>query len=134
MKLGRFTTDVTTPVAVAAGGTITFNNTTVNSPAISYDNGIIYLNQTGTYVINSSFTTTATAVNNQEIQLYRSGNPVAGSHAVESAGSIGDETNLSFDSIVTVTGCCYGNPVSLAYKSANATSISIADVVISKVS
>lgn len=129
--VGRFVTDVTTPVAIEADRNIVFNGKTISTKCVSYDgNGGIKLNGQGLYMIYANFTATATAVGNIGIQMYEDGTAVPGAHGISSAAAVGDVRNIAFNGVITVRCNC---DKTLTFRSSVDTSYNIANVIVEKV-
>lgn len=110
-----------------------FANSTVQTSAIGYDGaGGIQLKAPGTYKVDVNITTTATAADSQEFQLFADGNPVAGAAASTTASAIGDEVSVAFSALETVLPGV-GGYATLTVVSAGATSVDIAQAIVEKV-
>lgn len=88
-------------------------------------------NRCGVYEILADFTYTATVSGVQETQMFRNGNAVPGAHALDTVATVGDDVSQAFHAIVTVPK---NTPTAtLNFKSANATSVRVANVIVVKV-
>lgn len=83
------------------------------------------------YEILANFTYTATVAGVQETQMFRNGNAVPGAHALDTVATVGDNVSQAFHAIVTVPK--NAPTATLNFKSANATSIRVANVIVVKV-
>lgn len=129
--IGRFVTDVTTATTVAAGGNIPFNTSTVTNNCISCDGSVITINTAGIYEINANFTFAVTAAGNVETKLYRNGNIIPGAHAINTVETAGNGASQSINAIITVPK---NSPyVTLNFEAVNATSVVVANCIITKV-
>ena len=129
--LGRFVYDNATASAVTTGGNILLPNSTVTSSCVSCDGSNITISRGGTYLIVADFTFAATATGAQETQMYRNGNAVLGAHAINTVAAIGDYVSQSFSTLVTVPK---NAPLTtLNFKSADAASVRVANVIVSKI-
>lgn len=93
-----------------------------------------YLKETdmaGVYEILANFTYTATVAGVQETQMFRNGNAVPGAHALDTVATVGDDVSQAFHAIVTVPK--NAPTATLNFKSANATSVRVANVIVVKV-
>lgn len=130
--LGRFIYDGPA-VPIAAGGKIQFAQNTIQTSAIGYDGaGGIQLKAPGTYMVHVNITTTATAADSQEFQLFANGVPIPGAAASTTASAIGDEISVAFNALETVTVSNSGY-ATLTVVAAGATSIDIAQAIVEKV-
>lgn len=91
----------------------------------------ITINRCGVYEILANFTYTATVAGVQETQMFRNGNAVPGAHALDTVATVGDNVSQAFHAIVTVPK--NAPTATLNFKSANATSIRVANVIVVKV-
>lgn len=85
---------------------------------------------TGVYEIAANFTYIATAAGTQETQMWRNGNAVPGAHALDTVATVGDNVSHAFSAIVTVPK--NAPTATLNFKSANATSVRVANVIVIK--
>lgn len=85
----------------------------------------------GVYEILANFTYTATVAGVQETQMFRNGNAVPGAHALDTVATVGDDVSQAFHAIVTVPK--NAPTATLNFKSANATSVRVANVIVVKV-
>lgn len=67
----------------------------------------------------------------QETQMFRNGNAVPGAHALDTVATVGDNVSQAFHAIVTVPK--NAPTATLNFKSANATSVRVANVIVVKV-
>lgn len=67
----------------------------------------------------------------QETQMFRNGNAVPGAHALDTVATVGDDVSQAFHAIVTVPK--NAPTATLNFKSANATSVRVANVIVVKV-
>lgn len=102
-------------------------NTTTTCRDIAFNGDDIAIRKPGTYLAAFNATTAATAAGVEEIQMFRDGNSVPGSHALETAAA-GDMSSMAFSTLVTVE-CCMAN---LSFRSVPATTIRVANVVIAE--
>ncbi len=129
--IGRFVFDSTTPSAVSAEGNIPLQTSTTSNNCINCDGSNITINRSGVYEILANFTYVATATGAQETQMYRNGNAVPGAHALSSVATVGDDVSQTFNAVVTVPR---NSPTAtLNFRSANATSVRVANVIIVKI-
>lgn len=129
--IGRFVYDSSTPAAVPANGNVPLPTATVSNNCISCDGSNITINHCGVYEILANFTYTATAVGVQETQMFRNGNAVPGTHALDTVAAVGNDVSQAFHAIVTVPK--NAPTATLNFKSANATSVLVANVIVVKV-
>lgn len=66
----------------------------------------------------------------QETQMLRNGNAVPGAHALDTVATVGDDVSQAFHAIVTVPK--NAPTATLNFKSANATSVRVANVIVVK--
>lgn len=85
----------------------------------------------GVYEILANFTYTATVAGVQETQMFRNGNAVPGAHALDTVATGGDDVSQAFHAIVTVPK--NAPTATLNFKSTNATSARVANVIVVKV-
>lgn len=104
---------------------------TVSNNCISCDGSNITINRCGVYEILANFTYTATVAGVQETQMFRNGNAVPGAHALDTVATVGDDVSQAFHAIVTVPK--NAPTATLNFKSANATSVRVANVIVVKV-
>lgn len=129
--LGRFVLDTTTAQSLAEGQNIPLPVSTVSTNCISCDGSNITINRCGVYEVSANFTFVATAAGPLETQAYRNGNALPGAHAIDTATTIGNLTSQAFTAIVTVPK---NAPVAtINFKVADATSVRIANVIVTKV-
>lgn len=114
---------------VAAGGNILFNGVIADDGIEYLEDGGIQLRVPGTYLVNASVTTIATAAGTEAIQLYRDGVPSVGTLAEAEADATGDYTNMDFTDLVTVRPGSNGY-ATIYIKAVNATSIGSAIVTV----
>lgn len=112
---------------VAAGGTINLPEVTSNSCCATANGGTVTIKESGNYDVTWNVTTVATAAGVEEIQLYRNGSPVPGSHALGTAAAIGDYVPMSASTLVSVD-CCCGDTLSL--RTVGATTIRVANLIV----
>lgn len=74
---------------------------------------------------------TATVAGVQETQMFRNGNAVPGAHALDTVATVGDDVSQAFHAIVTIPK--NAPTATLNFKSANATSVRVANVIVVKV-
>jgi hypothetical protein len=129
--VGRFVYDSSTPAAVSANGNVPLPTSTVSNNCISCDGSNITINRCGVYEILANFTYTATVASVQETQMFRNGNAVPGAHALDTVATVGDNVSQAFHAIVTVPK--NAPTATLNFKSANATSVRVANVIVVKV-
>lgn len=67
----------------------------------------------------------------QETQMFRNGNAIPGAHALDTVATVGDNVSQAFHAIVTVPK--NAPTATLNFKSANATSVRVANVIVVKV-
>lgn len=67
----------------------------------------------------------------QETQMFRNGNAVPGAHTLDTVATVGDDVSQAFHAIVTVPK--NAPTATLNFKSANATSVRVANVIVVKV-
>lgn len=79
----------------------------------------------------ANFTYAATVAGVQETQMFRNGNAVPGAHALDTVTAVGDNVSQAFHAIVTVPK--NAPTATLNFKSANATSVRVANVIVVKV-
>lgn len=95
------------------------------------DGSNITINRCGVYEILANFTYTATVAGVQETQMFRNGNAVPGAYTLDTVATVGDDVSQAFNAIVTVPK---DSPTAtLNFKSANATSVRVANVIVVKV-
>ena len=85
----------------------------------------------GVYEVLANFTYVATVAGVQETQMFRNGNAVPGAHALDTVATVGDNVSQAFHAIVTVPK--NAPTATLNFKSANATSVRVANVIVAKV-
>lgn len=129
--IGRFVYDSSTPAAVSANGNVPLPTSTVSNNCIGCDGSNITINRCGVYEILANFTYTATVAGVQETQMFRNGNAVPGAHALDTVATVGDDVSQAFHAIVTVPK--NAPTATLNFKSANATSVRVANVIVVKV-
>ena len=129
--IGRFVYDNATASAVAANGNLPLPTSTVSTNCISCDGSNITINRSGVYEVLANFTFTATVAGAQETQMYRNGNAVPGAHALDTVAAVGNNVSQAFHAIVTVPK--NAPTATLNFKSANATSVRVANVIVVKV-
>ena len=127
--IGRFVYDSTTVAAVATGDAIPLPTSTVSNRCVTCDGTNITISKNGVYEIEANFTFVATA-DAIETQAYRNGNALPGAHSIDTATSVGNSTSQSINAVITVP--C-GTPTTVNFKAANATSVRIANVIVTKV-
>ena len=128
--IGRFVYDSTAVAAVAAGEAIPLPTSTVSNRCVTCDGTNITISKNGVYEIEANFTFVATAADAIETQAYRNGNALPGAHSIDTATSVGNSTSQSINAVITVP--C-GTPTTVNFKAANATSVRIANVIVTKV-
>lgn len=128
--IGRFVYDSTSVSTLAAGDSIPLPSSTVSNRCISCDGTNITINRSGVYEISADLTFVATAADAIETQIYRNGNALPGAHAIDTATTIGNSTSQSINAVISVP--C-GVPTTVAVKALAATSVRIANVIITKV-
>ncbi len=128
--LGRFVYDNATASTVTAGGNVPLPNSTVTNGCVSCDGSNITISRGGTYLVTADFTFVATATGVQETQMYRGGNAALGAHAIDTVAAVGDYVSQSFSALVTVPK--NAPLVTLNFKSTDATSVRVANVIVSK--
>jgi hypothetical protein len=129
--IGRFVFDSTTAATLDANQNISLPTSTVSTNCISCDGTNITINRCGTYQISADFSFAATAVAAIETQMYRNGNAVPGAHALDTATAVGNLTSQSFNALVTVPRNAVGTV--LNFKALDATSVRVANVIVTKV-
>lgn len=67
----------------------------------------------------------------EEAKMFRNGNAVPGAHALDTVATVGDNVSQAFHAIVTVPK--NAPTATLNFKSANATSVRVANVIVVKV-
>ena len=67
----------------------------------------------------------------KETEMFRNGNAVPGAHALDTVATVGDDVSQAFHAIVTVPK--NAPTATLNFKSANATSVRVANVIVVKV-
>lgn len=122
--------DSPTLQSVAAGGVISLPNVTSNTKCLTASDGTIAIRNPGTYKVSWNVTATANAAGPVEVQLYRDGSPVPGSHAAATAAAAGNLVPMSASALVTVE-CCGSE--ALALRMATAAGVRIANVAIEKI-
>lgn len=95
------------------------------------DGSNITINRCGVYEVLANFTYAATVAGVQETQMFRNGNAVPGAHALDTVATVGDNVSQAFHAIVTVPK--NAPTATLNFKSANATSVRVANVIVVKV-
>lgn len=130
--IGRFVN--TTPTAIAVGGDVLFNDNTVSTKCIGYDNGKIQLRAPGLYMIHANFTVTSTAGGTAIINMLENENQVAGGSASGTVGA-GELLNLAFTAITTVKPACGTTTeyASLTFNNTNAMTYNLANVIVEKI-
>lgn len=132
--IGKFWTDVATPVAIAAGADVVFQGSSVCSGVRLANSGTdIQISVPGVYLVQFNATVTATAAANVEMQLTANGTARAGANAEATLAAVGDEAALSFSDVVTVSIAAPGNVAVLSVLNVLATSIDTANLVVMKV-
>lgn len=129
--IGRFVYDSSTPAAVSANGNVPLPTATVSNNCISCDGSNITINRCGVYEVLANFTYVATVAGVQETQMFRNGNAVPGAHALDTVATVGNNVSQAFHAIVTVPK--NAPTATLNFKSANATSVRVANVIVVKV-
>lgn len=94
------------------------------------DGSNITINRCGVYEVLANFTYVATVAGVQETQMFRNGNAVPGAHALDTVATVGDNVSQAFHAIVTVPK--NAPTATLNFKSANATSVRVANVIVVK--
>lgn len=110
---------------------VPLSNFTATSNCVSCDGSNVTISRSGTYLVTADFTFVATATGVQETQMYRGGNAVLGAHAIDTVATIGDYVSQSFSALVTVPK--NAPLVTLNFKSTDATSVRVANVIVSKI-
>ena len=129
--IGRFVFDNVTPSAIAANDTVPLPTATTSNNCVSCDGNNVSINRSGVYEISANFTYTATATGLQETQLYRNGNAVPGAHSIDTVATVGDDVSQAFNAVVTVPR---NSPTAtLNFRSTNATSVRVANVIVVKI-
>lgn len=128
--VGRFVYDSSTPAAVPANGNVPLPTSTASNNCVSCDGSNITVNRCGVYGILANFTYTATVAGVQETQMFRNGNAVPGAHALDTVATVGDNVSRAFHAIVTAPK--NAPAATLNFKSANATSVRAANVIVVK--
>lgn len=129
--IGRFVFDNTTPSAVSAGDNVPLPTSTTSNNCVSCDGSSITLNRSGVYEVMANFTYVATAAGAQETQMHRNGNAVPGAHAIGTVAAVGDYVSQSLSAVLTVPK--NAPTATLNFKSANATSVRIANAIVVKI-
>lgn len=129
--IGRFTYDNATAALIEENGPVPLPNQTVSTNCIKCDGENIMVNTGGAYIINANFTFVGTAVGQVETQLYRNGNPIPGAHAIDSIAAVGDDVTQSINTVITVSPRVPQATVN--FRVADATSLRIANVIVTKV-
>lgn len=114
---------------VAAGGNVLFNGVIADEGINYLPDGGIQLKVAGTYLVNVSVSTRATAAGTEAIQLYRGAAPSVGTLAEAETGAVGDYANMDFSDLVTVRDGGDGY-ATLYVKAVNATSVANAIVTV----
>lgn len=126
----RATYDSTTLQAVGTDEAIQFQNvTSAGNSSIIVSGGTVILEKAGTYSVSVNVSTSAATAGTEEIQLFRHNFAVQGAHAMQTASTAGDFSNMSFETLITVN--C--NTETLEVRSVPATNVRIANLVIKKV-
>jgi len=128
--IGRFVTDVSTALAVAEGGNVPLNKSTVSNDCIGCDGEVVTISAKGVYRVSANFTFAATSAGNVETRLYRNGNAIPGAHAIDTVDAAGNGASQAIEAVVTVPG---NSQTSLTFKALDATSVVVANVVVVKV-
>lgn len=130
--IGRFIN--TTPTTVAVNSNILFNNNTISTNCIGYNDGEIQLRAPGLYMIQANFTITSTAAGTAIINMLENDNLVAGASASETLAA-GDLVNLAFTAITTVKSECSSTPsyATLTFNNVNAMTYNVANVIVEKI-
>lgn len=132
--IGRFTYDSTTAQTVSAGQPIQFNLITLSDGCVAYNgNGQIIFKKPGTYLIEANFVATATAAGNIAIAMLENGTQKPGAQAQDTAAAVGNESNLSFNTVTTVESQSGSGYATITFPSLTASSFIVANVVIIKV-
>ncbi len=129
--LGRFTYDSSTAATIAADGTVPLPVSTTSNRCVSCDGYNVTISRSGVYQILANLTFAASAAGPIETTLYRSGNAVAGAHALSTAAAAGDFAAQSISTIITVPA---NSPVvTFNLREAYATTLRVANVIVIKV-
>lgn len=130
--IGRFVFDSSTATTLSADQNIPLPTATTSTNCISCDGSNITINKCGIYQITANFTFIATAAGANETQMYRNGNAVPGAHAISTAAAADDNLPQSFSTVITVPR--NAPTATINFKAANATTLTVANVIVTKVS
>lgn len=130
--VGRFIN--TTPTAVAVNANIPFNNNTISTNCIAYNNGEIQLRAPGLYMIHANFTVTSAAGGTAIVNMLENGTPVAGASASETVAA-GSLSNVAFTAITTVKSECSSTTdyAALTFNNVNAMTYNVSNVIVEKI-
>ena len=103
---------LTTPAAVAAGGTIPLGTIIRRfGRCLALEGNGIGINESGYYDVAASITVLPTAAGVITATLLKDGVAVPGGTASGTAAAAGDPVNLSIASLIRQMGCCNGQSV-----------------------
>lgn len=101
--IARFTYDSATPQPVSAGANILFPTMVKNTDCVQYDGvGGIKLLKPGNYLVMANFTSSATDVGDEGVQMQINGSNKPGAVSRSTSAAIGDKAALAFNDVLTV--------------------------------
>lgn len=109
MSKSAIYTALTTPTAVAAGGTIPLGTIIRRfGRCLALEGNGIGIGEPGYYGLSASITVLPTAAGPITATLLKDGVAVSGATATGTAAAAGDAVNLSLAAIIRQIGCCSG--------------------------
>lgn len=130
--LGRFTN--VTEQSVGANAPITFNDIATTPGISSGGAGLISIKTPGVYAIQANFEITATAAQPTNIMMKENGVNVVGARSAVVPAAVGDVLGMSFSTLVKVKESFLPQYATLSFVPNIGTTVSLANVVIEKVS
>ena len=118
-------------LAVNAGSTISFSNSTKTNSNISLSGSSIAINRAGTYKVTFTGNFVATAEGIAGVQLYTNGSASVKGIAQSTVAAAGT-TNLSFVTTVQVATAPTGNVATLTFVNSIAGTWNLADVIVER--
>lgn len=132
-SIGKFYTDVTTAIAIAANGLFNFNTARTCGSVSESGTNTINITAPGVYNVSANVTFVGTAVGTVGATLYADGVAVAGARGTETITAIGNARTIAFDTVLTVSRTSSGVAQLTLVNTSDATSYTVANVIVEKI-